>query len=509
RAITLATAATTVILAVGLLAGGRIGFTFFPTPESQILYANATFVAGTDRERMEKFMAELEDSLARTEEELGEPLIQTAITRLGGTIGGRGGAEGDQLGSMLIELLPPDDRQTRNAEFISSWKANTRLPSGMENFSISSRQGGPPGADLTVRLIGGSTDDLKAASVSLAETLKGLPGVVDVSDDLPYGRQQITFSVNAQGRALGLTTQEVGRQLRAAYDGVLSQIFQSGPDEIEVRVMLPREERLRIGSLDDISLRTDDGSFVPVRQVVDLGTQRGFEAIRHADGKRAVEVSVEINRDLGNAETLRAALVADTLPALASRFGIDYSFEGLQADQRDTMGDMKFGLYLGLVLMYIILVWVFSAWTMPLIVMTVIPLGLVGAIFGHWLMNIDLTILSLFGLFGLAGIVVNNAIILVAFYREQIAAGLAVDEALEQAAVQRLRAVMLTSLTTIGGLTPLLFETSLQAQFLIPMATSIAFGLGYSTLLVLFVIPALLSLRESIRQRIMPISVSA
>ncbi|HSH85340.1 MAG TPA: efflux RND transporter permease subunit, partial [Guyparkeria sp.] len=282
-----------------------------------------------------------------------------------------------------------------------------------------------------------------------------------------------------------------------------------GPDEIEVRVMLPREERLRIGSLDDISLRTDDGPFVPVRQVVDLGTQRGFEAIRHADGKRAVEVSVEINRDLTNAETLRSALQSDTLPALGSRFGIDYSFEGLQADQRETMGDMKFGLYLGLVLMYVILVWVFSAWTMPFIVMTVIPLGLVGAIFGHWVMGIDLTILSLFGLFGLAGIVVNNAIILVAFYREQIAAGLAVDEALEQAAVQRLRAVMLTSLTTIGGLTPLLFETSLQAQFLIPMATSIAFGLGYSTLLVLFVVPALLSLRESIRQRLVPAAVSA
>ena len=193
-----------------------------------------------------------------------------------------------------------------------------------------------------------------------------------------------------------------------------------------------------------------------------------------------------------------------SLPTLSSRFGLDYSFEGRQADQRETMDDMKFGLYLGLALMYVVLVWVFSAWTMPLIVMTVIPFGLVGAIAGHWLMGIELTILSLFGLFGLSGIVVNNAIILVAFYRDQLAAGLAVDEALEQAAVQRLRAVMLTSLTTIGGLTPLLFETSLQAQFLIPMATSIAFGLGYSTLLVLFVVPALLSLRESIHQRVAP-----
>ncbi|RRQ23601.1 efflux RND transporter permease subunit [Guyparkeria sp. SCN-R1] len=504
RAVTLATAVATVIVAVGLLAGGRLGFTFFPTPESQIVYANATFVAGTDRERMTAFMDEVERSLAETEQELGETLVQTAIIRQGGTIGAESGTQGDQLGSMLIELVEPDARTTRNAEFIRTWRENTRLPPGMENFSISSRQGGPPGADLTVRLKGATTDDLKEAAVSLAETLKGVPGVVDVTDDLPYGRQQITFSVNAQGRALGLTTSDVGNQLRAAYDGALSQIYQSGPDEVEVRVLLPRAERRQIASLDDLSIRTDDGSFVPVRQVVDLGSQRGFEAIRHAEGVRAVEVSAEINRELANAENLRASLERETLPELASRYGIGYSFEGRQADQRETMADMKFGLYLGLALMYIVLVWVFSAWTMPFIVMTVIPFGLVGAIFGHWAMGIELTILSLFGLFGLSGIVVNNAIILVAFYRDQLAAGLSVDEALEQAAVQRLRAVMLTSLTTIGGLTPLLFETSLQAQFLIPMATSIAFGLGYSTLLVLFVIPALLSLRESISQRVMP-----
>ncbi|MFP4462496.1 MAG: efflux RND transporter permease subunit [Guyparkeria sp.] len=504
RGVTLATAVATLILAVGLLAGGRLGFTFFPTPESQIVYANATFVAGTDREETAAFMDELERSLAETEEELGEKLVQTAITRTGGTIGEESGTQGDQLGSMLIELVEPDARETRNAEFIRAWKDNTREPAGMENFSISSRQSGPPGSDLTVRLKGGTTEELKSAAISLTETLKAVPGVVDVTDDLPYGRQQITFKVNAQGRALGLTTADVGNQLRAAYDGALSQIYQSGSDEIEVRVLLPREERRHIGSLEDLSIRTGDGAFVPLGQVVELGSQRGFEAIRHAESVRAVEVSAEIDRDVANAENLRSSLQDDALPELASRHGIDFSFEGRQSDQRETMADMTFGLYLGLALMYIVLVWVFSAWTLPLIVMTVIPFGLVGAIFGHWAMGIELTILSLFGLFGLSGIVVNNAIILVAFYRDQLAAGLSVDEALEQAAVKRLRAVMLTSLTTIGGLTPLLFETSLQAQFLIPMATSIAFGLGYSTLLVLFVIPALLSLRESISQRVMP-----
>lgn len=502
RAVTFSVAVASVILAVGLIASGRLGFTFFPTPESQIVYANATFVAGTDREKMERFLDELERSLAETESQAGEPLVETAITRAGGTIGGGGGTQGDQLGSMLVELTPPDARQTRNAAFIRNWKANTQVPPGMENFSVASRQGGPPGADLTVRLTGPQTESLKAAAVSLTETLDGVPGVVDVSDDLPYGRQQVTFSVNAQGRALGLTTQDVGAQLRGAYDGVLSQIFQSGPDEMEVRVVLPRDEQRQIASLADLSIRTPEGRFVPVMQVVDLDAQRGFEAIRHAEGRRAVQVSASLDRETANAENLIGSLRGGTLPRLAERHGIDYSFQGRQADQRDTLADMQFGLYLGLALMFIVLVWVFSAWTLPLIVMLVIPLGLVGAIFGHWLMSIELTVLSLFGLFGLSGIVVNNAIILVTFYRDQLAEGLAVNAALEEAAVRRVRAVMLTSLTTIGGLTPLLFETSLQAQFLIPMATSIAFGLAYSTLLVLFVIPALLSGRASIQQRL-------
>lgn len=500
RAVTLSIAAASVVFAAGLLASGRLGFTFFPTPESQVVYANATFVAGTDRRTMEAFLDELERSLEVTETEADETLIETAITRAGGTVGGTGATEGDQLGSMLVELVPPDDRQTRNAAFIRQWKANTRVPPGMESFSIASRQGGPPGADLTVRLTGPALNALKSAAVSLSETLGGVPGVLDVTDDLPYGRQQITFSVNEQGRALGFTTRSVGSQLRAAYDGSLSQIYQSGPDEMEVRVLLPQDQRRHISSLRQLNLRTTDGAFVPLMQVVDLSAQRGFEAIRHAEGERAVQISASLDRQVANAETIIGSLEDDTLPRLVERFGIDYSFEGRQADQRDTLADMQFGLYLGLALMSVVLVWVFSAWTLPLIVMGVIPLGLVGAIVGHWLMNIELTVLSLFGLFGLSGIVVNNAIILVTFYREQLAEGLAVNDALEEAAVRRLRAVMLTSLTTIGGLTPLLFETSLQAQFLIPMATSIAFGLGYSTLLVLFVIPALLSLRAGIER---------
>jgi len=233
---------------------------------------------------------------------------------------------------------------------------------------------------------------------------------------------------------------------------------------------------------------------------MNLDHRQGFEALRHADGKLAVEVTSGLNTQVSTTDQILDSLQAEALPEIASRYNVRYSFEGRAADQRETLADMQTGLIIGLGLMYVVLVWVFASWSLPVIVMAIIPFALVGALLGHWLMGLQLTILSLFGLFGLSGIVVNNAIILVAFYNQQRKKGLGITEALNEAAVQRVRAVMLTSLTTIGGLTPLLFETSLQAQFLIPMATSIAFGLGLSTLLVLLVIPALLSWVEQFRE---------
>jgi multidrug efflux pump subunit AcrB len=215
-----------------------------------------------------------------------------------------------------------------------------------------------------------------------------------------------------------------------------------------------------------------------------------------------VEVAADVDPNVTNAGDIVATLEADTLPELQQRFPVEYSFEGRSADQRETLGDMRKGLVLGLVMIYLILAWVFASYGWPLVVMAAIPFGLTGALFGHWLMGIDVTILSLFGLFGLSGIVVNDSIILVSFYKRLRGQGLEVQDALVEASCQRLRAVLLTSLTTIAGLTPLLFETSFQAQFLIPMATSIAFGLAFATLLVLLVIPSLLSIHEGIHARL-------
>lgn len=501
RGVTVASALALAILTVGLLAGGRLGFNFFPTPEPSVFYANASFVAGTDKRVVADFMREMQRALNETEQALGGNLILHAVTTYGATQGAEGSSRNDdELGSMLVELVPSDRRDVRNPEFIEQWRQRLPLPAGLDSLNISERQAGPPGRDVNIRLTGESADNLKRAADEVAQALSTLPGVLDVEDDMPWGREQLIYQVSPYGEALGLTTMDLGRQLRAAFDGRIAQIYQDGRDEIEVRVQLPRDQRERYSTLEQMTVRIPDGRFVPLTQVMNLDHRQGFQALRHADGKLAVEVTSALNTRVATTDQVLESLQAGALPDIASRYGVRYSFEGRSADQRETMDDMKTGLLIGVVLMYVVLAWVFASWSLPLIVMAIIPFALVGALLGHWLMGLQLTILSLFGLFGLSGIVVNNAIILVSFYNQQRQKGLGITDALNEAAVQRVRAVLLTSLTTIGGLLPLLFETSLQAQFLIPMATSIAFGLGLSTFLVLLVIPALLSWLEQFRE---------
>ncbi len=505
RFTTVAVAVALLIVTIGLVAGGRLSFVFFPTPEPQVVYANATFVAGTPRARVDAFLGHLEQTLYETERAFDKGrLINLVVTSHGAKTGERASASADQLGGLQIELTEPDARQVRNTDLIRAWRERIAMPAGLESLNITSRRVGPPGRDLTIRLTGADADALKAAALELSEALGGIEGVLEVEDDMAYGREQLIYSLTPVGEALGLTVAGLGQQLRTAFDGQLVQIFQDGSDEVEVRVKLPEAERAQLSSLYRLNVRTPGGASVPLASVAQWRSQRGFEVLRHADGQLAVEVTADVDSTVNNTDRIIAALEAPDGPLQQLRldYGIDHSFEGRSADQRDTLSDMRKGLILGLILIYLILAWVFASYGWPLVVMAVIPFGLTGALIGHWVMGIDMTILSLFGMFGLSGIVVNDSIILVSFYKQLRGTGVSVTDALVDAACLRLRAVLLTSLTTIAGLMPLLFEKSFQAQFLIPMATSIAFGLAFSTLLVLLVIPSLLSLHESAHARL-------
>ncbi len=505
RTIALSLVIALLIVSVGLLAGNRLKFRFFPSPESSLLFVNIAFTPGTPRATVDQFVEHLQQTLKQTSNELSapdQPILLKVISRHGTGISNKGKSanNGDHLASLTLELSEPDERSVRNHDFISAWKKHIQKPAGLDVFSVSSRLVGPPGRDLTIRLSDNQPQILKQAALDLAESIKLIPGVSDIEDDMPYGRNQLIFRLNSHGEKLGLTISDLGNQLRSAFDGRRVQLFQDGVDEVDVRVKLPESQRSRLNALNQMEISLPDGSRVPFYNIADVYPRRGYEMLKHAEGHLAVEVTASVDARQNNTNLIIESLQQSVMPELAARYGIHYSFEGRSADQAETLADMRTGVMVGLVLIYLILAWVFASYGWPLVVMAAIPFGLVGALFGHFVMGIDLTILSLFGLFGLSGIVINDSIILVSFYQKLMEQGMQQFDALVEASCQRLRAVLLTSLTTIAGLMPLLFETSLQAQFLIPMATAIAFGLIFSTVLVLLIIPVLLSFHEDIQR---------
>ena len=496
---TIALAIGALILAAGLFFGGKTGWQFFPSPESTTVYANARFVSGTDGRVVDRFVDHVEEELLNTIKDLDETVVATYYRQHASTVGRGRAITGERVGALYVELVSSEQRRTDNPTFIRNWRERITVPPGMESFQITSRTVGPARRELTLRLTGNEAHALKAAALDLAQTLETIPGVSAIDDDLPYGREQLIYELSPAGAAMGLSITDIGRQLRAAYDGIILQRFQQGADEVEVRLQLPEGEQRRLDSLLHLPIRLPNGEFVALESVANWRSAQGFETLRHFNGRLSVDVSADVNAALNNTAEIIADLQRFTLPTLTSRYGVDISIEGRSASQRETFADMRLGATVALILMYLVLAWVFASYGWPLLVMLTIPLGLTGAVLGHWLMDMNLTILSIFGFFGLSGIVVNDSIILVIFYRQLREKGLAVNQALIEAACQRLRAVLLTSLTTIAGLTPLLFETSRQAQFLIPMAVSIAFGLAFATLLILLVIPAMLSIYESAR----------
>jgi multidrug efflux pump subunit AcrB len=495
---TLALVTAIMIATVGWVQGGRIGFQFFPTAEADRMYANVGFVSGTPAHVVKAYLEVVEDALYEVEEESGEALVKLVISRYG-TLEGDGEARmsGDHFGALRVELVDPDKRVTRNRDILKAWRQKLPRQPGIESLALLEPRAGPPGSDIDLRISGENINQVKLAASAVRDVLNDLPGVSGVSDDAPYGREQIVLKLNPTAKVLGLSVDNVSRQLRAAYDGYKVQELSDGFDDVEVRLTLPKSERDLVSGLSSIDIVLPNGRTEPINSLASITSKRGFETIRHSNSKLAVTVTGSVDPAINNTNTIRASLEESLLPELESEYGVSFSFEGRQADQSETLGDMKLGVILALTLIYLVLSWVFGSYGWPLIVMSIIPFGIVGAVWGHVAMGQDVTLLSLFGFFGLSGIVVNDSIILLVFYRKLREQGMAVEGAIIEAACSRLRAVLLTSLTTIAGLSPLLFETSLQAQFLIPMAISMAFGLAFSTFLVLFVVPSLLMIYEN------------
>ncbi|WP_416898901.1 MAG: efflux RND transporter permease subunit [Minwuia sp.] len=504
RYITIAAIVAVLILSMGVLAGGRVGFNFFPNPESDTIDGNIEMAAGVPREQALAAMDELLESLYRAEAKLtdGEGgLVRVAFQRVGRSQGRSfESVPGDHLGGVQVELVPADYRDYRTSEVIRAWREEFRPYPGLKRFSMVERAGGPPGRELDVRLVGTDIADLKNAATEVKEELARFAGVSEIEDDLPYGKQELILELTRRGKALGYTTEDVARQVRNAFEGAIAQRFARGDEEVTVRVQLDRGEATE-AAVRSMYIRSPSGAETPLEEVVQFRESAGFARIRRHDGQRETGIFAEIDETVTSASQVIEALSAGPLQRIADAHGIQYRFAGKAEEQAQTFGDMKTGAMIGLAAIYIILAWVFASYGRPLIVMSIIPFGLIGAVAGHLLLGYDLSILSLVALIGLAGILVNNSIILVAAVDDRVGKGEAPLDAIVGGACDRLRAVTLTSITTIVGLAPLMFETSLQAQFLIPMAITIVFGLATASVLVLFVVPALMGMLVDLGER--------
>jgi multidrug efflux pump subunit AcrB len=499
RYATTAFAVATLIISIGVIKGGFVGFVFFPSPEADRVFANVKFAAGTPKFEVVRMLDEMERALLETEgQEVAEKggLVQMSMHKVG-TSSGRFSLDsigGDHLGSIIVELVPSDKRNVTAAAFIEKWRANINATAGVDALTIQAQQGGPPGREIDIRLSGADLPVLKRAAGEVRALLLSFPGVSDIDDDLPFGKREAILELTPRGKALGFTTQSVGRQVRNAFEGAIATRFPRGDEEVTVRVQYPRGA-VDLAALDSLYLRGPSGAEVPLASVVTLREKSGFARIRRVDGVRQVAITADVDKSRASNEVVLAEMTKKGLPEIAAKYGVEYDFRGRAEEQKRTFKDMGMGALIGLVCIYIILAWVFSSYTRPIVVMSVIPLGFVGATLGHLLLGFDLTILSMVALIGLSGIVVNNSIILVSIIDERIARGEEIFAAIVDGVGDRLRPVILTSATTIGGLTPLMFETDLQAQFLIPMALTIVFGLLVSTLMVLIVVPALLGIQ--------------
>ncbi|MEE8084167.1 MAG: efflux RND transporter permease subunit [Alphaproteobacteria bacterium] len=502
RYTTLALALAALLLSIGLIQGGRVNFQFFPTPEADRIHANVQMSAGTPRARTQAMLDELERAALAAEEALtgGQGgLIHVTLSKIGTRVRREGAvpSSGDNIGGVTLELTPSDQRPVRTREMIAQWRESVAMMAGVESLTIVGESGGPPGREIDIRLRGRDTRVLKAVAKEVKGLLARYPGVSDVEDNLPYGKAEEILRVTPRGRALGFTTQSVARQVRDAFQGAIARRFARGDEEVLVRVLHPRGAA-DTAALDSLYLRAPGGAEVALSAVVTREAKRGFSQIRRENGVREVAVTGEIDEAVASSNKVLAALEKDGIRDIAARQGVQVRFAGKAEEQSETLADMKKGAAIGLVMIYIILAWVFASFTRPAVVMAIIPFGLIGAVMGHWILGFDLTILSLIALVGLAGILVNDSIILVTTIDERIGAGEPLRDAIVHGSRDRLRAVILTSATTIGGLTPLMFERSFQAQFLIPMALTITFGLLVATLLVLVVVPALIAVQDDL-----------
>lgn len=501
RYITLSAFVAIFIASVSVVGAGWIKFQFFPEVEADVIVAQVELPAGVPYADTSEAVHRMEESLLllgrELEAEHAKPILRHSVSAIGqqpfitGFEQIFGAPTATHLGEVTVELIPAVERPgISGAEVASRWRELTGAVPGAVSLTFQT-QGAASGNAIDLEVTGSDNEEIEGAAAMITEALVGYAGVIDISASNRAGKRELKLGITPRGEALGLRLADVARQVRQGFYGEEVQRLQRGKDEVKVFVRYPRAERETLASLAGIKIRTTAGDEVPFSEVATAAYGRSYESIRHADGRRAINVTADVDKLVGtNANEVVASLAAEVFPEVRERYpGVSIRFQGEQRDQVQSVQELSRGFILALVVMYVLMAIPLKSYFQPLIVMSVIPFGMIGAIFGHVVMGMSLSIMSMCGIVALAGVVVNDSLVLVDYVNREVARGHTMVDAAWHAGVVRFRPILLTSLTTFAGLTPMLLETDLQARFLIPMAVSLGFGILFATGITLLLVP--------------------
>jgi len=501
----LALGAAVLVVMLGLFASGRIGFQFFPPIEGNRITASLTMPEGINVEDTARAAAVIERAAQQLSAELDAEhpnhpgIIEYLLTSIGRSTGGGGPGQSNQVApavshraEVALALRPSDEREGVTATEIGQrWRELTGpIPDSVElSFSASSFDAG---AAISIELRGRNVDDLREVATLLRAELARFSGVTDITDSFRSGKQEAKLSLRPEARVLGLTLNDLANQVRQAFYGAEAQRVQRGTEDVRVMVRYPESERQSLGDLEDMRIRTADGTEVPFSAVAIADFGNGYSSIRRVDRQRVVTVTADVNRAVTTPEQVLTSIQMGALPEILERYrGVSYVLSGEQEQRSEALGGLLELVPVALLVIYALLAIPLKSYLQPIVIMSVIPFGTVGAIVGHMLMGWPLTLPSVLGIIALAGVVVNASLIMVTYVNQQRLLGLDVFEAVAKAGVVRFRPILLTSVTTFVGLAPLMLRATPETAFIVPMAISLAWGVLFATVITLFLVPCL------------------
>jgi len=501
------------VAGVGFVGGGIVKFRFMPAVDGDAITVALEMAPGTpvsETERVQKLIVDTGMEVVGeydANRRPGDSVLQQIYSVVGAALsdsgpGGVSSTSGSNLANVYMFLTPSEKRNVKALDISNHWRERVGEIPGIENLTFTSNLI-HLGANIDVQLAHEDFQILDEAAERLKAAIATYPGTGDISDNYTLGKKEIKVRLKPEARTLGLTEEGLGRQLRGAFYGSEALRLQRGRNEVKVVVRYPTENRQNLYDLEAMRIRIPGGGEVPIGRAATIEEDRGFSKINRTDRKRVINVTATVDNDAANAEEVIEEMKRVTLPELIADYpGLSYDLEGEDKNRRESMESMATGFKLILFAIFALLAVSFRSYSQPFLIMVAIPFGIVGAILGHFVMGFDLSILSMFGIVALTGVVINDSLLLIDYINRVRQKGVDLHDAVIEAGLRRFRPILLTSLTTFFGLMPMILETSVQAQFLIPMAISLAFGIMFATGITLLLIPSLYLVLEDLRMKL-------